>query len=166
MQGNGSGFAVWRRMLCGGVCAASLLTGGCMTVDGQFYWPWDEPQVDNARHEQELRQAQRDAALSRNQVEGLTQTQRALDERLDRLEAAGFVERRSLASDRRQHSIHLTEAGRTMARRAIAAQHKWLSSTLGRLDDTELDALEAQLVRLRDIMREQEAPLAARAAGE
>ena len=39
---------------------------------------------------------------------------------LDRLEAAGFVERRSLASDRRQYSIHLTDAGRTMAEKAIA----------------------------------------------
>jgi len=85
---------------------------------------------------------------------------------LDRLEAAGFVERRSLASDRRQYSIHLTDAGRAMAERAIAAQHKWLTSTLGRLDESELDALEAQLLRLRDIMREQEAPQAARAAGE
>jgi MarR family transcriptional regulator, organic hydroperoxide resistance regulator len=85
---------------------------------------------------------------------------------LDRLEAAGFVERRSLASDRRQYSIHLTEAGRAMAERAIAAQRKWLASTLGRLDEAELDALEAQLLRLRDIVREQEAPQAARAAGE
>ena len=75
---------------------------------------------------------------------------------LDRLEAAGFVERRSLASDRRQYSIHLTEAGRVMAGQAIAAQRKWLASTLGRLDEAELDALEAQLLRLRDIMREQE----------
>ena len=83
---------------------------------------------------------------------------------LDRLEAAGFVERRSLASDRRQYSIHLTGAGRTMAEKAIAVQHKWLASTLGRLEDAELDALETQLLRLRDIMREQEAR--ARAAGE
>ena len=84
---------------------------------------------------------------------------------IDRLEAAGFVQRRSLATDRRQHSIHLTESGRTMAQKAIAAQHKWLASTLGRLDDTELDALEAQLLRLRDIMREQETSRAARVAG-
>jgi MarR family transcriptional regulator, organic hydroperoxide resistance regulator len=84
---------------------------------------------------------------------------------LDRLAAAGFVERRSLASDRRQYSIHLTDAGRTMAERAIAVQHKWLASTLGKLDEAELDALEAQLLRLREIMRENE-PQAARAAGE
>ena len=84
---------------------------------------------------------------------------------LDRLAAAGFVERRSLASDRRQYSIYLTDAGRAMAGRAIAAQHEWLASTLGRLDEAELDALEAQLLRLRDIMRDQEPPQAARAAG-
>jgi DNA-binding MarR family transcriptional regulator len=84
---------------------------------------------------------------------------------LDRLEAAGFVERRSLASDRRQYSIHLTDTGRAMSERAIAAQHKWVASTLGRLDEAELDALEAQLIRLRDIMREHEAPQALRATG-
>ncbi len=82
---------------------------------------------------------------------------------LDRLEAAGFVERRSLATDRRQYSIHLTDAGRAMADRAIAVQRQWLASTLGRLSATELDAIEGQLLRLREIMREQEA---ARVAGE
>jgi DNA-binding MarR family transcriptional regulator len=76
---------------------------------------------------------------------------------LDRLEAAGFVERRSLASDRRQYSIHLTDAGRTIAEKAIAVQRRWLASTLGRLEDRELEALEIQLMRVRDIMREQEA---------
>jgi DNA-binding MarR family transcriptional regulator len=82
---------------------------------------------------------------------------------LDRLEAAGFVERRSLASDRRQYSIRLTDAGRTMAERAIAVQHKWLASTLGLLEEAELDALEAQLLRLRDLIREQETAHEARA---
>ncbi len=43
---------------------------------------------------------------------------------LDRLEEAGFVERRAAASDRRQYSIHLTEAGRAMAEKAIAVQHR------------------------------------------
>ncbi len=75
---------------------------------------------------------------------------------LDRLEAAGFVERRSLASDRRQHSIHLTDAGRTMAEKAIAAQKSWLAETFARLGEAELDALEAQLLRLRDVIREDE----------
>jgi DNA-binding MarR family transcriptional regulator len=78
---------------------------------------------------------------------------------LDRLEAAGFVERRSLAADRRQYSVHLTDSGRKMAEKAIAAQRTWLASTLGRLDEAELDAIEAQLLKLRDIMREQEGAL-------
>jgi DNA-binding MarR family transcriptional regulator len=84
---------------------------------------------------------------------------------LDRLEAAGFVERRSLASDRRQYSIHLTDSGRAMAEKAITVQQRWLASTLGRLGDAELDALEAHLVRIREIMRDQDAPHAARVAG-
>ena len=53
---------------------------------------------------------------------------------LDRLEDAGFVERRAAAADRRQYSIYLTEAGRAMAEKAIAVQHKWIASTLGRLE--------------------------------
>jgi len=85
---------------------------------------------------------------------------------LDRLEAAGFVERRSLVSDRRQYSIYLTETGREMAEKAIAVQRTWVASTLGRLQEKELDALESQLLRLRDVMRKQGEPLAAWAAGE
>jgi len=85
---------------------------------------------------------------------------------LDRLEAAGFVERRSLVSDRRQYSIYLTEAGHEMAEKAIAVQRTWVASTLGRRQEKELDALESQLLRLRDVTREQGEPLAAWAAGE
>ena len=84
---------------------------------------------------------------------------------LDRLEAAGFVERRSLASDRRQYSIHLTDSGRAMAEKAIAVQRKWLASTFGQLEDSELEAMEGHLLRLRDLMRAAEAPPSVRAAG-
>ncbi len=79
---------------------------------------------------------------------------------LDRLEGAGLVERRQAASDRRQYSIHLTEAGRAMARTAIAAQHQWIASTLGRMTDADLAALETQLIALRDIVREATRPTA------
>ena len=73
---------------------------------------------------------------------------------LDRLESARLVERRAAASDRRQYSIHLTEAGRAMAEKAIAVQHAWIASTLGRMDEAGLGALETQLVALRDLVRE------------
>jgi MarR family transcriptional regulator, organic hydroperoxide resistance regulator len=78
---------------------------------------------------------------------------------IDRLEEAGFVERRSTASDRRQHAIYLTDAGRRTAEQALAVQLKWIASTLGRMPEPALEALETQLVALRDIIREQESQL-------
>jgi MarR family transcriptional regulator, organic hydroperoxide resistance regulator len=77
---------------------------------------------------------------------------------IDRLAEAGLVERRSTANDRRQHAIYLTEAGRRMAETAIAVQHRWIASTLGRMSESDLEALEAKLVALRDIVREAEPP--------
>lgn len=77
---------------------------------------------------------------------------------LDRLEEAGFVERRAAASDRRQYSLYLTESGRAMAESAIVVQHKWIASTLGRMTEADLAALDNRLVALRDIVREQEQP--------
>jgi DNA-binding MarR family transcriptional regulator len=82
---------------------------------------------------------------------------------IDRLEEAGLVERRSTALDRRQHAIYLTGAGRQMAEKAIVVQHRWIASTLGRMADADLEALETQLVALRDIVREREAPAPASA---
>jgi DNA-binding MarR family transcriptional regulator len=83
---------------------------------------------------------------------------------LDRLESAGFVERRATAADRRQYSIYLTEPGRAMAERAIAVQMRWIASTLGRLSEADLEALETRLIALRDIVRETERPAGARKA--
>jgi DNA-binding MarR family transcriptional regulator len=77
---------------------------------------------------------------------------------IDRLVEAGFVERRSTASDRRQHAIYLTKAGRQIAEKAIAVQHRWIASTFGRMADPDLEALETQLIALRDMVREHEEP--------
>ena len=77
---------------------------------------------------------------------------------IDRLEEAGLVERRSTAADRRQHAICLTEAGRAMAEKAIQVQRRWIASTLGRMSEADLEALETQLVALRDIVREAQTP--------
>jgi MarR family transcriptional regulator, organic hydroperoxide resistance regulator len=75
---------------------------------------------------------------------------------IDRLTEAGLVERRSIASDRRQHAIYLTKAGRAMAENAIAVQRRWIAATFGRMAESDLEALEAKLVALRDIVRETE----------
>ena len=81
---------------------------------------------------------------------------------IDRLAEAGLVERRSIASDRRQRAIHLTDAGRAMAGKAIAVQRRWIAATLGRMSEPALEALETEVIALRDIVREEEASGAAR----
>lgn len=75
---------------------------------------------------------------------------------LDRLEAAGLVERRSTAADRRSYEIHLTPAGREAAMRAIAIQHDLIGATFGRMDSHDLEALERGLVAARDLFRARE----------
>ena len=52
---------------------------------------------------------------------------------LDRLERAGLVERRSIAADRRQYAIYLTEPGRAAAGKAIAVQHALIAATLAQI---------------------------------
>jgi hypothetical protein len=51
-----------------------------------------------------------------------------------------------------------------MAEKAIEVQYRWIASTLGRMGGADLEALETQLVQLRDIIREQERPSNATAA--
>jgi len=77
---------------------------------------------------------------------------------LDRLESMGLVERRLATSDKRQYAIYLTGPGRATAERALAVQMEWIASTLGRLCEADLEALETQLIQLRDIVREAEKP--------
>lgn len=83
---------LWRRVVCacagGAVLLPVLLVAGCQTVNGQVYWPWEEPKVDNAREQLAQQQVQQETARSRNQIESLTQSQRLLMERLDRMDAA------------------------------------------------------------------------------
>jgi MarR family transcriptional regulator, organic hydroperoxide resistance regulator len=110
-----------------------------------------------------------DVLTTLSEVEGVSQQELAkrlyvtkgnISGLLDRLESAGLVERRPAAADRRQHSIHLTDPGRAMALKAIAVQHRWIASTLGRMDEADLKALELQLIALRDLVREEQTPLA------
>ncbi|THD42270.1 MAG: MarR family transcriptional regulator [Bradyrhizobium sp.] len=72
---------------------------------------------------------------------------------LDRLESAGLVERRSIAADRRQYAIYLTQSGREAAERAIAVQHALVEATLGRLGADDLAKFESLLIATRDLVR-------------
>ena len=73
---------------------------------------------------------------------------------VDRLAAAGLVERRDLPSDRRSHAIYLTASGRTAAERGVAIQRNFVEETLGRMSAAELAAFEAHLVKARDLVRD------------
>lgn len=59
--------------------AAGFAATGCVTA-------WDEPRTDLAREELLRQQAQREAAVLRNRVDGMEQALARLVERLDRLE--------------------------------------------------------------------------------
>src|SRR5580704_17630869 len=72
---------------------------------------------------------------------------------IDRLVAAGLVERRAIAADKRQHAIFLTAAGRAAAEQAIACQRRFVARTIGRLPPDQLSTLERLLVATRDLVR-------------
>jgi DNA-binding MarR family transcriptional regulator len=72
---------------------------------------------------------------------------------IDRLVAAGHVERRSIAADRRQHAIFLTPTGRKLAIEAIAVQHCFVAETIGQLPSDELARLDKLLIASRDLVR-------------
>ena len=103
-----------------------------------------------------------DVLTTLTEREGLSQ--QALAERLyvtkgnisgliDRLVAAGLVERRPIAADKRQHAIYLTAAGRAAAEKAIACQRRFVAETIGRLPGGKLSSLEQLLIEARDLVR-------------
>jgi DNA-binding MarR family transcriptional regulator len=122
--------------------------------------------IDNRLKTLGLSGPQCDVLTTLTEQEGLNQQE--LAERLyvtkgnisgliDRLAAAGLVERRSIKGDRRTRSIFLTQNGRRLALEGIALQRHFTKETLGRLSDSEIAKFEAVLVNLRDIVRVQTA---------
>jgi DNA-binding MarR family transcriptional regulator len=72
---------------------------------------------------------------------------------IDRLVAAGLVERRPIVADKRQHAIYLTAACRAAAEKAIACQHRFVAETIGRLPAGKLTSLDQLLIETRDLVR-------------
>jgi DNA-binding MarR family transcriptional regulator len=72
---------------------------------------------------------------------------------IDRLAAAGLVERRPMQADKRQHSLFLTAKGRAAADKAIACQRSFVAETIGRLPAGKLTSLDRLLVETRDLVR-------------
>jgi MarR family transcriptional regulator, organic hydroperoxide resistance regulator len=76
---------------------------------------------------------------------------------IDRLAAAGYVQRRAILGDRRSHALFLTEAGRRIAEQGIAVQRSFVALTIGSLGERQLAELEAALIAVRDRVREKTA---------
>jgi DNA-binding MarR family transcriptional regulator len=139
-----------------------------MRDDGQALRVWFRLIRLNSRMESIVAERLRDIGLSVPQCDILTSlweqegiSQQQLAERLyvtkgnisglvDRLVAAGLVERRAPEGDRRAHAVFLTEPGRQAAEKAIAAQRLFVAETFGRLSESELDGFETTLLLLRD----------------
>lgn len=76
---------------------------------------------------------------------------------LDRMVEAGLVERRAIPGDRRSNALHLTDKGRTLAERGMAAQRAYVTRTLGGLDPRDLADLERLVLAWRERARADEA---------
>lgn len=79
---------------------------------------------------------------------------------IDRMEKAGLVQRELSTEDRRQVLVLLTQAGRTLARRARKAHHRHIQEHFSRhLTDDEVRTLHTAFTKVRQA-------LAASAAGK
>ncbi len=74
---------------------------------------------------------------------------------LDRLEAAGLVERSRSKDDRRRVIVAVTEKGLRVLRSARAARTAWLAARLRRLTPDEIAALEAAIDPLARLLEEE-----------
>lgn len=75
---------------------------------------------------------------------------------IDRMTAAGLVERRVIAGDKRAYAIYLTNEGRKQARRGAAAQMAVVTQTLGRLSPGEIAQMEQSLTAATNSLRSAE----------
>ena len=82
----------------------------------------------------------------------------ALSNHVDRLERDGLVSRTPSASDRRRVGLTLTDEGQRVLRRVRSRRTAWLATRLGSLSSEELDAVEAAVEPLLQLLHEDERP--------
>jgi DNA-binding MarR family transcriptional regulator len=79
----------------------------------------------------------------------------AMSHHVDRLERDRLVERTPSAEDKRRVGLTLTDEGQRVLRRVRSRRTAWLASRLGRLDATELEAVEAAIGPLARLLDEE-----------
>ena len=90
------------------------------------------------------------AALERISVPGMSKF-------VSRLEDAGLVERAPVAGDLRRVGLTLTSAGHKVLRSVKSKRTAWLSARLRQLDPDALDAIDAAIEPLMELLAEEEA---------
>jgi DNA-binding MarR family transcriptional regulator len=78
----------------------------------------------------------------------------ALSRHVDRLEAAGFIERVRSTEDRRRVGLRLTDEGARLMRRVRARRTTWLAEHLRALEPAQLQAIEAAIPALQRLLGE------------
>jgi DNA-binding MarR family transcriptional regulator len=76
----------------------------------------------------------------------------AMSGHVDRLERAGLIERVRSTDDRRRVGLRLTEEGARLLRRVRARRTTWLTDRLGALDPAQLEAVEAAVPALAQLL--------------
>jgi DNA-binding MarR family transcriptional regulator len=76
----------------------------------------------------------------------------ALSGHVDRLERAGLIERVRSTEDRRRVGLRLTAEGARLLRRVRARRTTWLAEHLRALDPAELEAIEAAIPALQQLL--------------
>ncbi|MDX6413391.1 MAG: hypothetical protein QOH23_801 [Gaiellaceae bacterium] len=90
------------------------------------------------------------AALERISVPGMSKF-------VARLEEAGLVERAPVAGDLRRVGLTLTAAGHKVLRSVKSKRTAWLSARLQQLDPDALEAIDAAIEPLMELLAEDEA---------
>lgn len=73
---------------------------------------------------------------------------------IDRLVDAGYVERHAAPTDRRSHSLRLTNTGRGKALEGIRLQKAFVTDTLGKLPPVELQRLDSAITAWRESIKD------------
>jgi DNA-binding MarR family transcriptional regulator len=90
------------------------------------------------------------AAIERISVPGMSKF-------VSRLEEAGLVERAPVAGDLRRVGLTLTAAGSKVLRSVKSKRTAWLSARLQQLDPDALEAIDAAIEPLMELLAEEEA---------
>ncbi|MFE1600870.1 MarR family winged helix-turn-helix transcriptional regulator [Methylobacterium sp. ID0610] len=97
--------------------------------------------------------SEREGLTQQDLAERLYVTKGNVSGLIDRLVEAGLVERRPIPGDRRSHALHLTPAGRDLARTGMAAQTAYVARTLATLPAEDLADLERVVLAWREVAR-------------